>query len=100
MAVYEGSRYVTGKLKRFGRGVPLLDIRQPVQFDPDSCKRCTVKPGDRVDGIAFREYGRADLYWAIMDANPRYFSELGIKPGDVLLVPPMREIARATRGRA
>ena len=94
MAVYEGSRYLTTGLKKFGTGVPMIGIRLPVRFDPDSAKQYTVQPGDRVDGIAYVEYGRADLYWAIMDANPQYFSEVDIKVGDVILVPPLREIAR------
>ena len=94
MAVFEGSRYLTAKLKMFGRGVPMIGIRLPVRFDPDSARPYTVQPGDRVDGIAYREYGRADLYWAILDANPQYFSEVDVKVGDVLLLPPLREIAR------
>ena len=84
---------MTAKLKRFGRGVPLIDIRLPVQFDIDKCKHYTVRPGDRVDGIAYLEYGRADLYWAIMDANQQYFSEIDIKVGDVIFIPPLREVA-------
>ena len=94
MAVFEGSRYVTAKLKRFGTGVPLIDIRQPVQFDHDLCKLYTVQPGDRVDVIAYLEYGRADLYWVIMDANLQYFSEIDIKVGDVIFIPPLREVVK------
>lgn len=100
MAVFEGSRYMTGKLKRFGRDFPLIDIRRPARFSPDDCERHTVRPGERVDGIAYERYGRADLWWAIMDANPRYFGEMEIKPGDVLLLPHMRDIAGALHGRA
>jgi phage tail protein X len=97
VAVYEGSRYVTTKLKRFGRAVPLIDIRLPVLFDPDKCDTYTVRKGDRVDGIAYQKYGRADLYWAILDANPQYFSELDITVGDVLLLPKFREVVRVAR---
>ena len=100
MAVFEGSRYVTTKLKRFGTEVPLIDIRLPVQFDPDTCRHYTVQPGDRVDGIAYLEYGRADLYWVIMDANQQYFSEIDIKVGEVILVPPLREVVRLANVRA
>ena len=100
MAVFEGSRYVTAKLKKFGGDVPLIDIRQPVQFDPGTCRHYTVLPGDRVDGIAYAEYGRADLYWAIMDANPQYFSEVDVGAGDVVLIPPLREVARVANVRA
>ena len=100
MAVFEGSRYVTTKLKKFGRDVPMIGIRLPVRFDPGTCRHHTVRPGERVDGIAYREYGRADLYWAIMDANQRYFSELDIKVGEVVLIPPLREVARVANVRA
>ena len=97
MAVFEGSRYVTTKLKHFGRPVPLIDIRPPVQFDLSRAKHYTVQPGDRIDGIAYKQYGRADLYWAIMDANQQYFSEIDIRVGDVIFIPSMREVVKVAR---
>ena len=94
MAIYQGSRYVTTTLKTYDRGVPLISIRQPVVFDPNKCEHYIVQRGDRIDSIAFIKYGRADLYWAILNANPQYFSELDINVGDVLLIPHLREVVK------
>ena len=73
---------------------------------PDSIVH-TVIGGETLDQIAFRYYGREDLWWRIMDANdlkpansdasvePRLFS---LKAGDRLIVPPVRLATRFPRG--
>ena len=44
------------------------------------------------DYIAYKTYGDSRLYWAILDANPQYQSELEIQVGDVLIVPAYDEV--------
>jgi nucleoid-associated protein YgaU len=70
---------------------------------PDSIVH-TVIGGETLDQIAFRYYGREDLWWRIMDANelqaedataaPRLFS---LNAGDRLIIPPVRLATRFPR---
>jgi phage tail protein X len=43
--------------------------------------------GDRVDVIAEKFYGRAELWWRILDANPEIIDPLTIAPGTVIRIP-------------
>jgi len=94
MSVYEGSRYSRTPLFNFVSGVPLLRVRQAPKYNLKKSATYQVKPGDRIDSIAHKLYGNAQLYWAIMDANPRYFSELEIQAGDVLIIPSYEEVMK------
>ena len=94
MAVFHGSRYVkTPAYVRRGEAL-VLGIRSRNYFDQDSSTFYTVVQGDTIDGIAYKQYGNAQLWWAIMDANPLYQSEIEIKPGDVLMIPPFDEVVK------
>ena len=62
---------------------------------PDSILH-TVVGGETLDQLAFHYYGREDLWWRIADANPGRFP-LDWKPGDVLVIPPLRIATRAPR---
>lgn len=93
MAVYDNSRYLrTPILSRRGWGVPTLGVRQRFTFNEDLCATYTWIEGDTLDGIAFKNYGKTALRWAILDANPQFRSEFDIKPGDVLLIPAYEEV--------
>ena len=92
MAVFRDSRYVkTSAYVRDG-GTLILDIRKKNYFDVSKSTFYTVVQGDTIDGIAYKKYGNAQLWWAIMDANPHYQSEIEIKPGDVLTIPSFDEV--------
>ena len=94
MSVFQGSRYVnTSAYVRRGETL-VLDIRSRNQFDAEKSTFYTVVQGDTIDGIAYKQYGNAQLWWAIMDANPLYQSEIEIKPGDVLMIPPFDEVVK------
>ena len=94
MAVYQGSRYVkTPAYIRQGETL-LLMISESVHFDESECKYYTVVQGDTIDGIAYTQYGNAQLGWAIMDANPVFQSEMDIKAGDVIKIPPFEEVVK------
>lgn len=96
MAVFRDSRYVrTPVCIRRGEAA-VLCIRSRNNFDLSGATFRTVVQGDTIDGIAYNEYGNAQLWWAIMDANPKYQSELEIKPGDVLVIPPFEEVVRVS----
>lgn len=96
MAVFQGSRYVkTSAYNRQGSTLT-LSIRERNHFKESSCSYYTVVQGDTVDGIAYKQYGNAQLWWAIMDANPSYQSEMEIKAGDILKIPPFEEVVRVS----
>ena len=58
------------------------------------CKYYTVIQGDTIDGIAYKQYGNAQLGWAIMDANPTFQSEMDIEAGDIIKIPPFEEVVK------
>lgn len=92
MPVFQDSRYVkTSAYVRRGETL-ILSIRNRNRFDMGKATFYTVVQGDTIDGIAYKQYGNAQLWWAIMDANPVYQSELEIKPGDVLAIPSYDEV--------
>ena len=94
MAVYQGSRYVkTPAYVRRGETL-VLNIRERAYFKESHCNYYTVVQGDTIDGIAYKQYGNAQLGWAIMDANPVYQSEIEVKAGDVIKIPPYEEVVR------
>jgi hypothetical protein len=67
---------------------------EPPEF-PDSIRH-TVVGGETLDALAKLYYGREDLWWWIADMNPRTFA-LDIRPGDVLVIPPIRVATRTPR---
>lgn len=94
MAVFKDSRYMrTSAYVKDGETL-MLNLRTRNRFDSSKATYYTVVQGDTIDGISFRQYGNAQLWWAIMDANPKYQSEVEIKPGDVLMIPSFEEVVK------
>lgn len=94
MAVFQGSRYVkTSAYVRRGETL-VLSIRNRLHFNDEECRYYTVVQGDTIDGIAYKQYGNAQLGWAIMDANPALQSEMDIEAGDILKIPPFEEVVK------
>lgn len=96
MAVFRDSRYTkTSAYIRQGKSL-ILDIRKRNYFNLDNATFYTVAQGDTIDGIAYKQYGNAQLWWAIMDANPKYQSEIDISPGDVITIPSYDEVVKVS----
>ena len=94
--VFKGSRYTrTPAYIKQGETL-VLEMRERVKFDLSNATYYTVVQGDTLDGIAYKEYGNAQYYWAIMDANPQYQSEIEIKAGDILCIPPFEEVVKVS----
>lgn len=93
MAVYRGSRYVQTSLF-MKKDTPVLGIRQRNKFDLTDATYYTVVQGDTLDGISYKHYDNAQLGWAILDANPNFQSELDIRAGDILCIPPFEEVVK------
>lgn len=96
MSVFRDSRYIkTSAYVRQG-GNLIFSIRSRNHFNESRATFYTVVQGDTIDGIAYKHYGNAQLWWAIMDANPKYQSEVEIKPGDVLTIPSYDEVVKVS----
>lgn len=93
MSVYQGSRYTTTPVFVRGGSTAILETRSRFKFDLTDATYYTVIEGDTVSGIAYKQYGNAQLYWAILDANYLQ-SELDISPGTVLAIPPFSEVSK------
>ena len=96
MAVYRDSRYVKTPVYVRNGDTLILNIRSRNKFSVEEATFYTVVQGDTIDGIAYRQYGNAQLYWAIMDANPAYMTEIDIKAGDVLMIPSFDEVVKVS----
>jgi phage tail protein X len=94
MAVFQGSRYTSTSAHYRNGDALILDIRTRRVFDMTNATYYTVVEGDTLDGISYNQYGKASMMWALLDANPKFQSELDIKPGDVLAIPPLSEVLK------
>jgi nucleoid-associated protein YgaU len=53
----------------------------------------TVTDGDSLTRLAFRFYGRAELWWVIADRNHIYDPTVGLTAGQTLVVPSSRTVS-------
>jgi hypothetical protein len=51
----------------------------------------TVVEGDRIDLLAYKYFGRVELWWIICDYNDIFFP-LDIEPGTVLRLPSVEQV--------
>ena len=80
------SRYAAAILYASGDG-DFLGTRPPLESKPRPDDRFhTVVEGDRVDLLAQRYLGQADLWWIICDYNDIFFP-LALEPGLALRIP-------------
>ena len=91
--IYRGSRYTRTK-KRIRGSRKYLTNYERVNFAASKCVTYQWQESDTIDGLAYKLYGSADLWWCIMDANRTYMSELEIKAGDIILLPPFSEVQK------
>ena len=85
------SRYATAVLYT-GQGEEFLGARDRVDITqrPDD-RFHTVVAGDRVDLLAARYLGRADLWWVLCDYNDIFFP-LELELGAVLRIPSVEHV--------
>jgi len=70
---------------------PVLD-----PLPPDSIVH-TVIGTETLDLIAWKYYGREDLWWRIADANP-VLKPFELTPGQTIAIPPLRVATRSSLG--
>jgi nucleoid-associated protein YgaU len=93
MTIYRGSRYENVPVYRHfdTDNAPqkvMLERRNLTNFPVKEGMTHVFKEGDRIDLIATTYYSDPQMWWLIMDANPRYMTPWDIKVGDVLAIPP------------
>lgn len=89
--IYDNSRYKDCDILYTKEGTPFLSQRG--DFSPETVlEYYTFKEGDTLDGLAYKYYGDASLWWSILDANPSFESEIEIEYGTVLTIPTKREV--------
>ena len=91
MGMYKNSRYTKTPVYARQGSTFIFGIREKAKFDKNKAVYYTILQGDTVDGIAYRFYGKANLYWVILDAN-NLLSEFDIKVGDSLMIPAFEEV--------
>jgi nucleoid-associated protein YgaU len=85
------SRYATAILYTGGTE-EFLGFRVPVDSGPRPDDRFhTVVDGDRLDLLAHRYLGRADMWWIICDYNDIFFP-MELEPGSVLRIPSVEHV--------
>lgn len=89
--IYKGSRYTNTEL--YDRsGTLMFKIRDRINFSHTKATTHIFDESDRLDGLAKKYYGDSQLWWVILEANPKYRCELDIKYGDELVVPDYTEV--------
>lgn len=92
MSVYRLSRFIHSEIDLFNYPVILMRIRKQYDFSKNNTAYM-FKAGDNVRNLAYKFYGTPDVWWAILDANPRFQSEIDIQVGDILKIPSQQEVA-------
>lgn len=89
--IYQNSRYYSQNVDfvAFQENGDELPI---VFYEFDELGRVTwsehvFSSGERLDNIAYRYYGRTDLWWLIPEYNPEIVDFDNILPGTVLRIP-------------
>jgi len=94
--IYQHSRYSRTPLYNHG-GNLIFRRRERFNFGSKGSIRHRYMESDRLDNLARQYYGDSQLWWVILDANPKYRAELDIKYGDVLVIPSYEEVMKCLR---
>lgn len=92
--IYKNSRYTNTPL--YSRDDTMVFKRRNMQnYDTKQSKVHVFIQGETLPMLAQRYYRDTQLWWAILEANPKYRCPLDIVYGDVLIIPPIEEVLRA-----
>jgi nucleoid-associated protein YgaU len=96
--IHEGSRYATAEVFQVttadGSVRPAVYPRRAADTGVFSFKTRRLQAGERLDMIAFREYGDASLWWVIAQANPEIFYPESLPTGALIRIPDAASIYR------
>ncbi len=94
--IYKHSRYSKTFLFNHNGNI-IFRQRKRFVFGMNESQRHRFKESDRLYNLAREYYGDTQLWWVFLDANPRYRTEMDIKPGDILIVPSFEEVMKCLR---
>lgn len=95
--LFSNSRYKGSIYSRDTKsGSLFFHIRKRKRFNlsMESVIQHLVSSGETLPMIAFKYYGKASLYWVIIDSNPTIQHEFDIKVGNVLLIPSYEQVVK------
>lgn len=92
MAVYSNSRFIKTDVDLYNYPALVIQIREPAEFNLRRAVKYQFASYDNLRVLAYKFYGTSLLWWAILDANPQYQTELEIETGDIILIPLLREV--------
>lgn len=94
--IYEGSRYT--KTELYDRnGTLLFKQRSRFSIGFKNAIKHRFTQGERLDALAYKYLGNAQLWWAILDCNPKYRCEVDIPYGAELIIPSYDEVMKCLR---
>lgn len=94
--IYENSRYMKAEVKDTD-GIYIFKPRSKHTISSDGAKVHLFSAGDTLDGLANFYLGNPQLWWAILEMNPKYRSELEIPYGENLIIPSYHEVIKCLR---
>ncbi len=98
--IFRGSRYTNTPVYQVKKGDrPVFDMRGYFEFKKSSLMFHEWRRSDTFSAIAAKYYNSATLWWVFLEANPHLASEMSLKPGDRIIVPPINEILNYVNNR-
>jgi len=70
----------------------LFTSRPLFSFPTEGSMTHVWKEGDRLDVLAYEYYGTSQLWWVILESNPKYKWEGEISTGDQLVIPDVKKV--------
>jgi len=93
VSIYKNSRYTKTPLYNHD-GNLVFKRRKRFEFSIKGAVQHRFMESDRLDNLARDYYGDAQLWWVILDSNPKYRAEIDIVNGDILVIPAYEEVMK------
>ena len=91
--IFKGSRYA--KTDLYVRGeVTGFERRDLFNFNLDNSLKHTVIQSDTLPNLAKNYYDDPQLWWVILEANPKYSTISDINIGDIIYIPSKEEVIK------
>lgn len=89
--IYKNSRYT--KTPLYSRDDIMVFKRRNLQnYNTRESQVHTYIQGETLPMLANKYYNDTQLWWCILEANPKYRCPLDINYGDILVIPPLGEV--------
>lgn len=86
--IYENTRYrLTPTTTESKKQKEVFTSRPLFNFPSEGSVSHIWQAHDRLDVLAFKHYGVSQLWWVLLEANPKYKWEGDISVGDTIIIP-------------